>query len=1255
MGVVYEAYDRQRDALVALKTLRRLEPGGLYLFKQEFRALADVTHPNLVTLYELLVSEGQWFFTMELLEGVGFLAHLRGESPPPRSVAAPTGSDTATTTATASLLRLPEIPESSSSSAHEVISPPVDGAAVRPLLLQLAEGIAALHASGHLHCDIKPSNVLVTPQGRVVVLDYGVITEMGQGGTAPAPLAFRGTPAYTSPEHAAGQRHTPASDWYSVGVILYQALTGRRPFYGTVATILRRKQVEDPPAPHAVCTSVDPDLADLCMKLLARDPTQRPTGAEVLAALRGSVARPLSELIAESVSPPAPLEAAFIGRDRELQCLRAAFEESRGGQGVAVRLKGRSGVGKTALAARFLDSIAERDQALILSGRCYERESVPHQAVDGLVDALCQYLLGLPRAEAELLMPLDVPAMARAFPVLGRVEAVIGARRRSTIAVTDPVELRRRAYAALTEVFARIAERQPLVLFIDDLQWGDVDSAPFLADLLEPPAPPLMLIISYRAEESDSSPLLQTLLHSEEAADSVLAKASEISVGRLSIAHARELASALLMEEGASTALAERIARESGGSPFFVHELVRYVISQHGGGAADVPPLAEVLLARAASQSPGARELLRVVAVAGKPIFEAVARRAARTDDQHLRAIAELRSAHLVRTTGLDGSLMIETYHDRIRESLTRSLSDEVLRTIHLRIAESIEAASVNDPEALARHYAGAGERSAASHYAAIAADKAADSLAFDRAATFYRLALDLTEADQHDTLARLGGRLGDSLVNAGRGAEAPAVYLAAAAVAARQDARDLQVRAGSELLRSGRVGEGVEVLRQPLESAGIMLARSKGRAAFSLLSRRAYSRLRGLRFERRDPSQMTPEIRTQIDACHAAAAGLAMVDPLRGAYVQTRHLMTALSRGDLFRVGRALTYEGGFLCIAGPASVARVGKILRTVRAIADQLEEPYLEALQHTHSALAEYQCGKWGSAREHALLAETTYRDKCTGSAWELSSVQMYGLWSLYWLGDLKELKERVLATRRDAKERGDLYATVCLNIGLPSFAGLVVDDVAGTRHRAEEAARQWTHGDYHLQHFWTAIALAQCDLYSNDPVAASARMEAQWPLLRRAFLLKVVMVRAETLHLRARCAVAAALVSDDRRRYLRLARRIIRRLRTLDLPWCRPAADLLLASVHSMMGRRDGTLALLKEAELGLRAADTHAFAAAAQRRRGELLGENEGTELIAAADAWFEKQTVARPEQMARLLAPGFAPSRAALPPSSTER
>src|SRR3954467_9356071 len=109
-------------------------------------------------------------------------------------------------------------------------------------LRQLVDGVSALHRSGKLHRDIKPSNVLVTADGRVVILDFGLMTELVPASAGAGSYAMAGTPAYMSPEEGSGATPSEASDWYAVGVTLYQALTGRMPFAGSMLDVLDDKR-----------------------------------------------------------------------------------------------------------------------------------------------------------------------------------------------------------------------------------------------------------------------------------------------------------------------------------------------------------------------------------------------------------------------------------------------------------------------------------------------------------------------------------------------------------------------------------------------------------------------------------------------------------------------------------------------------------------------------------------------------------------------------------------------------------------------------------------------------------------------------------------------------------------------------------------------------------------------------------------------------------------------------------------------------
>ncbi|HEY0136726.1 MAG TPA: protein kinase, partial [Nannocystis sp.] len=562
MGVVYEAHDRERDEVVALKTLLHAEANALYRFKREFRALADIHHRNLVALHELLVDEQQCFFTMERVVGCTFLEYVRPEhgpatddptfegldpegdtgdlgdtrvpgddpdeveeSQPADSLAdASLASDGSfVTDATlardlslgrASLLDAslePETPPTRAASEDRPTGGAVDLARLRNALGQLAEGVVALHQAGIVHRDLKPSNVMVTEDGRVVILDFGLATELTRPGAPEAEEdGLTGTAAYMAPEQVAHGRGVAASDWYAVGVMLYEALAGVRPYTGALLQVLLAKRQHDPPPLAQVAPHAPHDLAMLCEMLLRRDPATRPGDADVLRLL-GRATRDAGS--SGSGQIPRGLDAPLVGRTAHLQALRDAFAATARGQAVTVYVHGPSGAGKSALVRGFLDELTGQDpRPVILSGRCYLRESVPYKALDPVVDSLSRFLNAMPEEQARVLMPRDLWALARLFPVMQTVVDNLHGRGPAA-AVLDQVELRRRAFAALRELLGRLADRRRVVITIDDLQWADADSSALLDGLLRPPdAPALLLLASFRSEEIDHQPFLRELL-----------------------------------------------------------------------------------------------------------------------------------------------------------------------------------------------------------------------------------------------------------------------------------------------------------------------------------------------------------------------------------------------------------------------------------------------------------------------------------------------------------------------------------------------------------------------------------------------------------------------------------------------------------------------------------------------------------------------------------------------------------------------
>ncbi|MEO7158043.1 MAG: AAA family ATPase, partial [Vicinamibacterales bacterium] len=754
-GTVYQTYDRLRQTRVALKILHHADPVSLLGLKREFRALADLSHPNLVSLHELLADQDRWFITMEHINGTEFVDYVNATQ---RPAIADSVASAETRAITERVTRADAVV------SPRPLRPPLTASTIGRLedgLQQLANGLNYLHGEGRLHRDIKPSNVLVTDEGRVVLLDFGLVTELESLTTA-VPTDFIGTPAYMAPLRDARAPFGPADDWYSVGVMLFEALTGTLPFTGSLFEILQAKSAAEAQSPRALVPSVPVELDELCRGLLSRDPARR---LEAAAALMRNAGRGSSRAIAA-----APGRVPLIGRAAHLEALNQAYFDSRAGQAVTVYVHGSSGMGKTALVRAFLRSLSnEPGNVVVLSGRCFERESVPYKALDSIVDNLSDYLKGLSSRQIEALLPRDILALARVFTVLRRIDAVETAKHR-VLEIPDAVELRRRAFAAFRELMVRLADKHSVVLFIDDLQWGDEDSAALLAELLrQPDAPSLLLIATYRSEEADSSAALRRLLPKPGApAD---AGVRQITVAELTAEQSQELTEILQPRNPATAAHDDAVLREAAGNPFLISQLVRYARTH------DAPTVSltldDVIHERVKELPATPRHLLEVLSVFGQPLDQEVAKRAAGIESGALEAVSLLRAQHLSRTRVMDQREELETYHDRIRETVIAHLSPEDLRRHHRALADTLVSLDDPDPEVLSVHFLGAGERVRAAGYSVLAADRASDKLAFDRAARLYRLALDLDPAIAPERQSAIHGKLGDALASAGRGGQA--------------------------------------------------------------------------------------------------------------------------------------------------------------------------------------------------------------------------------------------------------------------------------------------------------------------------------------------------------------------------------------------------------------------------------------------------------------------------------------------------
>ena len=1223
MGVVYEAEDKERGQKVALKTITTPDVEKIYQLKREFRVLADLSHPNLVALYDLVVDAKSCFFTMELLDGDDLMAYVV-----PRS----SNDEIALAQTTRNVPPPPSLPKSPTESVSgdaetqdsAQIESPCDFERLRRMLPQLVQGLAALHGAGKIHRDVKPSNIRVTTDGRAVLLDFGLVTELERrrGGDMGVIV---GTVAYMAPEQCAGDVPlTPAADWYALGVVLYQCMTGRLPFEGPAARVLLEKQTKPAPRPSRLVKGVPLDLDELCCELLEREPAGRPSGRALIGRLTGD-----SPEAHRSSVPSISHQTGFSGREAELAALEAALTPLAKRHASVVVVRAPSGMGKTALINRFFERVrATHENALLLRGRCLEREDVPYKAIDDLIDDLSEWWRDQSPKEAQAILPRDACMLPTLFPVLGRVAAIADAPK--TRGVLDPQARRTHAFEALREALQRLSDRRTLVLFLDDMQWVDRDTTTLLADVMRAPdPPPLLLVLATRAD--DSEPVLSLVRRMD-------AEHAVVDVGPLPDDVAVALAVSQLAD--GSDELAQRLVKEAAGSPFFLIELTRYLqgrsLSEIAGKGLDA-----MLIERIGGLGETARLMAEMVAVAGEPLTRRMLAAATAVPSAELtKQLSVLRAQRVLRASGSRNDDTIEPYHDRVREAVLHELPAEHRARHHRALA--IAMSGQGTAEQLARHWYGAGELENAAPHARRAGDEARNKLDFDLSARWYTIALEgqWTEADRRT----LRTQLADALADAGRPREAADQFKAAADGADAASRLELHRRAAGALLQSGYVTEGMELTRVVLAGVGLAMPKTPGRALWSMLWRRAWLRLRGLGFRPRRLSEISQEELTRVDVCEGVSFGFALVDTFRSMDFGARFLSSALRLGESWRVSKALALEADFL--AATAKNKRALQLLDRLEELTPSLEASQAESQLMTTRGLVDFFVhNRFRRALETLTEAIGRYRAVVGRAGFELDTVTLFCCWSLYYMGELGELSRRVPAMAEAAVRNGNRYTAVTLRCAFP-VAWLARLDPDTVEAELDGALRSWTtpDGSFQLQHLFALCSRVDLAMYRGDPEAATAQIAANWKAMRRSLIdrppLHQLLLNTTLGRHALACAAAAAPGSARRKEAIATARKYANRSRKAQLPLMAAGAMMLDGGVAELEGRSDDAIAHYRASATAMDDRETALFAHAVRARLGLLVGGDEGVALRTTAIEWLTGQGAREPEQMFAMLLPG---------------
>jgi tetratricopeptide (TPR) repeat protein len=702
MGTVYKAVDTRDGRSVALKILSHqslLDEEIKRRFRREAEAGARLVNPNIVAIYEVGDVEGEHFISMELVEG---------------------------------------------KTLHQMLKEgPASPAEVVRIGIAVGDALREAHKSGIVHRDIKAANIMVTTGGQVKVMDFG-LAKIQNASMLTREGEMLGTVTYMSPEQATGEAVDHRTDIFSLGVVLYELLTGKLPFGDQydMAVVYSILNVE-PAGIRESHPDVPEALETIILKALRKDLQHRyqhveellgdlrrmkaflegkrdimPSGVELVAGAElGDAARSAEHLTAAGHGA---FEARFSGRDDQLEGLKALLRKADGGEGQTVFIAGEAGIGKTKLVSE-LEKYARTIKIRPINARCAFREgSVPYRPFVEIVRDLFT-ARGLNTAgEREEYFRGREPGL---LPHLPAIQLFLNVQSGESAPLWSKDQL----WEALLRLIQAISRERTVLFFIDDLHWADDETLRLLQYLARNTRQmPVMLIGTYRPEDLVAgSGRVHTLLEVE---PEMLREGclTVLRLERLKETDINRMISSLFHNAEFGKALVESVYRESEGNPLFVMEIMKLlkmeeVIRSEAGiyrlrsdfEAFSMPSrIQDIVLRRVGRLQRSEREVLEIGAVEGEIFHSDTISRCLDTNRLTiLRMLQALeRDYHIIHAQGK----VYRFDHAKIRDALYESITPELRTEYHLMVGKFLADAYGDDEHIapnIAHHFLESGER----------------------------------------------------------------------------------------------------------------------------------------------------------------------------------------------------------------------------------------------------------------------------------------------------------------------------------------------------------------------------------------------------------------------------------------------------------------------------------------------------------------------------------------------------------------
>ncbi len=594
------------------------------------------------------------------------------------------------------------------------------------VLPQLLDALEFLHGAGIVHRDLKPANVMVTPQGRVKLLDFGVL---GRTEFANKPWAsgdVMGTVGYMSPEQLRGQEPHPSMDLYSLGAMLFELVAGRSVFDGSHMAVMMAHLSEPPPKLSEMAPWAPKDFCDLVDKLLSKSPSERPGLDRIRAAIpnQSLSGRSSGGLVAVGAS-------RLVGRDGLKETLSAKLLDDWDGDFVFVALDGPTGVGKSSL-ARWVARKADKAGRVVLRGRGRANERVPFNVVDGVIDELAPILNSI--GDRQTMRHVDQLRLvaSMAFPVLGRGGG--------TGAGVHGDASRQASFAALVDLFKIVAGiHGGVLIYLDDIHRADSDSLALLDHMVTVSPKGLALVATIRNDVEEcaaarwldgltSALVLDVSALDDSAIQSILENVGGRAVrklGREQLDFVRTLCrgNPMLAEVIGRRIAAGELEDRAGAFDFSLGGFIRSLME--GPDDQMVPLLAALV---AADEWTVVRDIADLLGLRYGELADTLER-------------AE-RSALVRSKGGIGPEGKVDIYHDSLREAILAALPPDAILDAHRRMADLLSLRPGVRPERVVRHLLASERTEEAAWWARKAARAAEDRRAFGLAADMYAVAL---------------------------------------------------------------------------------------------------------------------------------------------------------------------------------------------------------------------------------------------------------------------------------------------------------------------------------------------------------------------------------------------------------------------------------------------------------------------------------------------------------------------------------